>query len=112
MDQQTILNWLAVAFWGLLTAVGLLYRSKVDALEKERVNYVTHEDLEKHLDKIAEERRVIAEQQSAQHTSNTRRLERIEDSLGKGLDRIHDRIDALQARDVRDPQARTRQTDG
>lgn len=92
---QTVINWLAAAFGALLTAVGVLYRSKVDTLEKERVNYVTHDDLEKHLDKIADERRAIAKAQSDWHIENTRRLERIEDGMDKGLERIHDRIDAM-----------------
>lgn len=110
MDQgsQTLINWLAAAFGTLLTAVGVLYRGKVDTLEKERVNYVTHADLEKHLNKIAEERRLIAEAQATQHSQNTRRLERIEDSVNNGLERIHDRIDKLQ---VRPASERTRSTD-
>lgn len=92
---QTFFNYLMAAFGTLITGVAVLYRGKVDTLEKERANYVTHDDLEKHLDKIADERRSIAKAQSDWHIENTRRLERIEDGMDKGLERIHDRIDAM-----------------
>lgn len=119
-STQTFFNYLMAAFGALLTGVAVLYRGKVDTLEKNQGNYVTHEDLEKHLEKIAEERRQIAASQAGQHTENTRRLERIEDdtkdglerigdAMQKGLERIHDRIDAIAARST---QTRTRSTDG
>lgn len=117
--SQTFLNYLIAAFGALLTGVAVLYRGKVDAIEKAQVNYVTHEDLEKHLEKIADERRVIAQAQATWHQENTRRLERIEDdtkdgleriegAMARGLERIHDRIDSFANRS---PQDRTRSTD-
>src|SRR5258708_39130896 len=112
---------LATAFGALATGIAVLYRGKVDVLEKNQGNYVTHENLEKQLEKIAEERRVIAQAQATWHQENTRRLERIEDdtkdgldriecAMSRGLERIHDRIDAIPA--SRPPHARTRSTDG
>lgn len=106
---QTFFNVLMTAFGTLLTAIGAVWWGKVAALEKERVNYVTHDDLERHLDKIAEERRAIATNQFNWHVENSRRLERIEDGLDKGLERIHDRIDDISA--ARPPSTRTRSTD-
>jgi hypothetical protein len=117
--SQTLFNYLITAFGALLTAIGAVWWGKVAALEKERVNYVTHDDLEKQMEKIAEERRTIAQAQVAQHVENTRRLdriedntqkglERIEDGMANGLERIHDRIDAFP---YRSPQDRTRSTD-
>lgn len=106
--DQTYINYLITAFGALLTAIAAVFWGKVAALEKERVNYVTHEDLETHMDKIAEERRAIAQSQATWHLENTRRLERIEDGIDKGLERIHERIDAIP---YRDPGERTRRTD-
>lgn len=110
--SQTFINYLMAAFGALLTAIGSVWWGKVSALEKERVNYVTHEQLDKQMEKIAEERRAIATAQGVRHTENTRRLERIEDVVGKGLERIHDRIDAIPGPpQQRSPQLRTRKTD-
>lgn len=117
--SQTIFNFVMTAFGTLLAAVGVLYRGKVDVLEKNQVNYVTLDVLDKHLDKIAEERRSIATAQAAWHAENTRRLERIEDdtkggleriegAMARGLERIHDRIDSIP---YRPPQTRTRSSD-
>lgn len=121
--SQTFLNYLAAGFGALLTAIGSVWWGKLSALEKERVNYVTHEQLDTHMKNIAEERRVIATAQAEQHKENTRRLERIEDdtkdgmerienAMSKGLERIHDRIDSIPpAPPPRSPQLRTRRTD-
>lgn len=107
-SSQTLINWLAAAFGTLLTAVGAIYRSRVDTLQKEMVNYVTHSQLQKHLEDMALERRTIANSQQQWHMENTRKLERIEDTVNNGLERIHDRIDAIPNRD---PGTRTRSTD-
>lgn len=121
--SQTFINYLMAAFGALLTAIGSVWWGKVSALEKERVNYVTHEQLDKHMEKIAEERRQIAASQAVWHTENTRRLERMEDDTNKGLERIegvvsrgleriHDRIDAIpDPPQLRSPHLRTRKTD-
>lgn len=107
-NSQTIINWLAGALGAVLTGFGVLYRGKVDTMEREKVKYVTHEDLEKHLNKLAEGRKELTNTLAIEHRDNTRRLERIEDSVNNGLERIHDRIDQFS---VRLPGERTRSTD-
>lgn len=107
-NSQTIINWLAAALGGLLATFGAIYRNRVDTMQKDMGNFVTHADLDKHLDKLAEGRKALAQTLAIEHRDNTRRLERIEDSVNNGLERIHDRIDNLS---IRLPQERTRSTD-
>jgi hypothetical protein len=107
-SQQTLINYLLGAFGTLAAGIGLHYKGKVDTMEKNQVNFVTHQQLQQHLDKIAEERRSIAAAQLEQHKENRRWLERIEDSVSEGLGRIHERIDKLP---IRPASERTRSTD-
>lgn len=100
-EPQTWVNWLVALFvslfgWNLST-----YRRKIDALEKGHAallaSYVSRTELEKDLLKIAEARKEM-------HAENTRKLERIEDSVT----RLHGRIDEIPFRSFN---ARTRSSD-
>ncbi len=89
----------------LLGLIASIYRKRFDKLETSHstllANYVSRDDLDRDLEKLAAARRQM-------HEENTRKLERIEDGIKNGFERIHNRIDDIP---FRAPNARTRSSD-
>ena len=99
--MQTVVDWGLGVITGLLGILGGVYKGKIDETAKElgdlKGEAVTREELNRHLDAIAKSRQQM-------HIENTRKLERIDDSL----QRVYDKIDAIP---FRSQHSRTRAND-
>jgi hypothetical protein len=90
-SPQGWFNALIGVVLGLLGTIAAIYRGKMNhieeqqlALERRQVNYVTRDELERHIDQLRADR-------MQQHTENLLRLK----TIGEDINRLHDRIDQV-----------------
>jgi hypothetical protein len=70
------------AIVGLLGTLFGVYKGKIEDLERRQLNFITRDELERHIDQLRADR-------MQQHTENLMRLK----DIGEDINRLHDRID-------------------
>jgi dissimilatory sulfite reductase (desulfoviridin) alpha/beta subunit len=81
-SPQNWFNYTVSVLVGVISFMLNIYRKKVDDLEKRHGDFVTREELERHVDQIREDKQQM-------HTENLSRFDRIDNAVS----RVHERID-------------------
>jgi len=84
IDDQTPQSWFNAILGLLLAVISFIvnmYRQKIDRLELSHRNFVTREELERHVAQIRDDKLQM-------HRENLTRMDRIDDAINRVQDRV------------------------